>query len=149
MIPLHTLEHLTYQKEEQIKEWIDTYGINKQDEKGKTLLMHSVSSVLTPKVTECLLKMGADVNVADHKGKTALDVFEETISGRISVARNSSQWIPEVPKGFSKLMLKMLALDASRRSYPAMETVLCGQKTLKPIAHLIAERRYEEALMRI
>lgn len=143
---VHTLEQLTYQDEDHIKEWIRTYGINKQDERGKTLLMHSVSSVLTPNVTACLLKMGADVNISDNTGQTALDVFEHTMKGRISIARFSSQWVPQVSESFSQLMLKMLALDVSGRSYPAMRTVLVGQKGLKSVADLIENRRYREAL---
>ncbi|MBR5130253.1 MAG: hypothetical protein IKV03_03425 [Alphaproteobacteria bacterium] len=145
---LHELQQLAHQDENQIKEWISSYGINRQDEKGKTLLMHSVSSVMTPKVTACLLDLGADVNIADHKGRTALDVFEQTMSGRISIARYSCRLVPEVSKGFSKLMLKMLALDMTRRSYPAIETILMGQKNLEQITHLIAKGQYSEALSR-
>ncbi len=144
----HELEQLASQDEEQIKNWICSYGINRKDDTGKTLLMHSVSSILTPSVTKCLLELGADVNIADNNGRTALDVFEKTMQGRISIARFSCRLLPEVPKGFSKLMLKMLALDASSRSYPAMETVLMGQKNLGAITQLIAKGQYSEALTR-
>ena len=142
----HELEQLAHQDEEQIKNWICSYGINRKDDKGKTLLMYSVSSVLTPSVTKCLLELGADVNIADNKGRTALDVFEKTMQGRISIARFSCRLLPEVSQGFSKLMLKMLALDGTRRSYPAMESILLGQKNLGSITHLIEKRQYSEAL---
>lgn len=145
---MHELQQLSHQDETHIKDWIRSYGLNRQDEKGKTLLMHSVSSVLTPVVTKCLLELGADVNIEDNNGRTALDVFEKTMRGRISIARYSSQLVPEVSNGFSKLMLKMLVLDATHRSYPAMESVLIGQKSLKTIAHLIQKREYSEALSR-
>jgi molybdenum cofactor biosynthesis enzyme MoaA len=85
---------------------------------------------------------------AEGNLQKALDVFEKTMRGRISIARYSSQLVPEVSNGFSKLMLKMLVLDATHRSYPAMESVLIGQKSLKTIAHLIQKREYSEALSR-
>lgn len=145
---VHKLEELAHQDEDHIKDWICSYGINRKDEKGKTLLMHSVSSILTPPVTKCLLELGADVNIVDNKGRTALDVFEKTMKGRIAIARYSCRLVPEVSKGFSKLMLQMLALDVSRRSYPALETVLIGQQSLKTVTHLIEKGQYSEALTR-
>lgn len=142
----HDLEQLAQQDEEYIRNWIQSYGLNRKDDTGKTLLMYSVSSILTPPVTKCLLDLGADVNITDNKGRTALDVMEKTMQGRISIARFSCRLLPEVSSGFSKLMLKMLALDATRRSYPAMESVLRGQKNLRSITHLIEKRQYSEAL---
>lgn len=143
---VYSSQELESKSDTEIEALINARGVNGQDEKGRTMLMYSLSSISTLPVANKLLSAGANVNLADKKGQTALDICEKLMLKRISIARYSSKWVPTISETLSKLMLKMLSLDVSARSYPAMQMVLMGQENPKTVARLIESHRYHEAL---
>ncbi|MBR4927209.1 MAG: hypothetical protein IKY98_02660 [Alphaproteobacteria bacterium] len=108
-----------------IKEVISKKGVDCQDEQGQTLLMRGVVHGASIKVIEYLLDNGARVDVLDNRGYSPLDVLEDDARKKIEIHRQVSLGsLLCYQTEAAKIIMKMLSLDASSKSYHHVRHIL-------------------------
>lgn len=123
-----------------VKELVGRKGVNCQDEQGQTLLMRGVVHGASIKVIEYLLDNGARVDVLDNRGYSPLDVLEDDARKKIEIHRQVSLGsLLCYQTEAAKVIMKMLSLDVSSKSYNHVRHILSrsplGREVCSAVLH--------------
>ena len=124
-----------------VKEIVGRKGVNCQDEQGQTLLMNSVVHGASLAVIEYLLDNGAKVDIKDNRGYSPLDVLEKDAREKVELHRHISFGaLLCYQTDVAKVIMKMLALDASAKPYSYVRHILSrstlGRDVQKTISYV-------------